>query len=255
MWGDTGRIPIVFDIAKLATDYFKRLELLNDDAIVKKAFIDQMNLKLSWYVANQSLIQTFGSGTRSQTSLNVYTNIKNKFIDRWCITKNNLPKMEFYNNVKTVFQQEKFLEISKPADKRSLFKLRASSHRLNVEVGRYDKNPIPRTERVCKYCVDNLNLKFVDDEKHVIESCPFYNDERHDFVEKLSKIIGPFNTAGLLAEGLGKVFMSTADIRICRAQATYTCKILNKHKELEDKPPPKTKNGTTRTVQFLGPIL
>ena len=166
-----------------------------------------------------------------------------------------MPKLQFYNNVKTVFEQEKFLDISKPADKRSLFRLRASSHRLNVEVGRYSKPPIPRSERICKYCIDNHNLKFADDENHVIESCPFYNDERHDFVEKLSKIIGPFDTAGLLAEGLGKVFMSTTDMRICRAQSAYICKIFIKHKELEDKPPIKTKNGTSHTVRFLGPIL
>ena len=38
-------------------------------------FIDQMNHKLPWYVANQRLIQTFGSGTHSQKSLNIYTNI------------------------------------------------------------------------------------------------------------------------------------------------------------------------------------
>ena len=93
-----------------------------------------------------------------------------------------MPKLDFYNTLKTIFKQEKYLDISEPSHKRSLTKLRASSHRLNIEIGRYGKQPLPREERICKYCELKHNLKVIDDEVHVIENCPLYEDDHRTII-------------------------------------------------------------------------
>ena len=51
-------------------------------------------------------------------------------------------------------------------------KFRLSSHCLEIEVGRY--NRIPREERKCKLCNQNV----CESEYHFLLCCPLYNDLR-----------------------------------------------------------------------------
>ena len=238
VWGDTGRLPIVIEIAKLATDYHDRIASLNDDLIVKKAFMEQKTHQMPWYTACQKIIQKFEAGNYKRTSINVYQHIKNKFIEKWHVEKSNLPKLDFYNTLKRSFNQEKYLDINEHSQKRSLIKLRASSHRLNVEIGRYAKPPTNREDRICKHCETNHNIRVVDDEVHVIENCPLYETERRSTIQRLSNIIGPHETAAILVTGLAKIYKSSDDLRICRLQAKFIKNVFEKHKVLEDKRKP-----------------
>ena len=69
--------------------------------------------------------------------------------------------------------------------RRNITKLRVSSHRLEIEVGRYSKKGkkerVIEEKRLCKHC----NLGHVEDEEHVIMSCPKYDLARKDMLDNL----------------------------------------------------------------------
>ena len=60
----------------------------------------------------------------------------------------------------------------------ALTKLRLSSHDLAIERGRYES--IPRNERICKYCNQNMT----ENEYHFLLVCPLYRDLRHKYFKK-----------------------------------------------------------------------
>ena len=86
---------------------------------------------------------------------------------------------------------EKYLNVNNVNDKKATVKLRGSSHRLNIELGRYksdpktNKPPIARENRICNFCFVNDGIRVVEDEKHVIESCAYYDIGRKAFSESL----------------------------------------------------------------------
>ena len=70
-----------------------------------------------------------------------------------------------------------------PFDKRSaLAKFWISAHSLAIEKGRYSRPRICPEDRICIYCSSNE----VEDESHVLNICTAYDNERKDFINKLS---------------------------------------------------------------------
>ena len=69
--------------------------------------------------------------------------------------------------------------------RKTLVKLRISSHKLRIETGRYDN--IPRDERLCNLC----NCNRIEDETHFLLDCPSFSSIREMFFSKLESKI-PF---------------------------------------------------------------
>ena len=67
----------------------------------------------------------------------------------------------------------------KNPSRKSLVRLRISSHELWIETGRYDK--IPRDERLCSLC----NCNKIEDETHFLLDCPSYSSIRDRFFSKI----------------------------------------------------------------------
>ena len=107
------------------------------------------------------------------------------------------PKLSFYTTVKDNITFEAYLKIENRGIRKSLARLRSSSHRLNVETARYistKKNvaqslhDIKAWKQCCKTCCDNnvellLQQPFaqppiVEDEHHVLTTCPAYHHLR-----------------------------------------------------------------------------
>ena len=62
-------------------------------------------------------------------------------------------KLRTYKLVKTDYRIEPhILYIRNKKHQRALTRLRVSSHKLNIELGRHSRPPIPRDERVCQFC-------------------------------------------------------------------------------------------------------
>lgn len=78
------------------------------------------------------------------------------------------------------FKYQKYLDVLNIMKyRKSLIRLRLSSHRLEVEVGRWAKpNKIPYQNRKCKIC------NVLEDEFHFLLECPLYADLRKRYINK-----------------------------------------------------------------------
>ncbi len=87
-------------------------------------------------------------------------------------------KMKCYATFKNIFKSEAYLDIIGDFSTRSAFaKRRLSAHNLQIEVGRFAKPKIPRSERSCLYC-KSLGSNELEDEIHFTLYCPLYCDEK-----------------------------------------------------------------------------
>ena len=128
--------------------------------------------------------------------------LQNKFHSTWKDTANNSSKLQFYTSVKKDVSFEQYLNIDNHQVRKSVARLRSSSHRLNIETARYQELSSKRGprnkkcdasvskdwDRSCKDCCDkNVELlqqlpfaetPIFEDERHVLATCPTYHNLR-----------------------------------------------------------------------------
>ena len=81
---------------------------------------------------------------------------------------------------------EKYLDVLNIRKYRKAFtKLRVSSHRLNIEVGRHQG--LPRENRICLYCC-NHNINVIEDEYHFVVKCSLYNYLRGKYIPMVKNL-------------------------------------------------------------------
>ena len=179
-WGECGRYPLFYEATKLALDYFEHVKHcfeLSDNSLLSAAFIEQKNLDLPWYVNISKIINKHAHTLkpRSRCSTTISEALREEFVKNWSSAKNQSPKLEFYNEIKTKFEPEKYLTIiTNSSYRKSLTRYRISCHNLFVERGRYENPPILREDRWCLPCYFDRGLKTVENEVHVLTNCPFY---------------------------------------------------------------------------------
>ena len=79
---------------------------------------------------------------------------------------------DFYKDIASFGFQTYFDKLSVRKFRIALTKLRVSSHRLQIEAGRWSKpNSTPRNERLCR-------LNKLEDEFHLLLECTLYNQLR-----------------------------------------------------------------------------
>ena len=95
--------------------------------------------------------------------------------------KCNGNKLRTYRKFKNVFTIEPYLSSIKIQHHRyDLTRFRTSSHKLNIETGRYSRPPTPLENRVCSFCKDSI-----EDEFHLFQ-CNYYSDLRDSCNIKVS---------------------------------------------------------------------
>ena len=95
----------------------------------------------------------------------------------------------------------------------SLAKFRTSSHKLNIEIGRYKGLAVK--ERICNLCNQNL----VEDECHMFSKCSAFSDLRLNIFQKLSSICQNF--ISLNDEDKFVWAMSNPEPDICKLVAKF----------------------------------
>ena len=187
-WGDTGRYPLFFETTKLAIDYFERVQECyetGDSSLLADAFHEQKTLGLQWYSNLSDLISKHTKSTltaphsRTRTSTSITELIRREFVKYWELSKNDSPKLEFYNNIKSKFEPEKYLfYTNNPLHRKNVTKIRISAHNLYVERGRYETPLIQREDRWCVFCHKTTGTKLIEDELHVLTVCKMYDQIR-----------------------------------------------------------------------------
>ena len=102
-----------------------------------------------------------------------------QFIQNWNGRINNSSRALFYSKICS-FQFQEYLSIFNCAKHcTAMTRLRVSSHRLQIEAGRWHKpNKIPRENRTCVTC------NILEDEYHFILECATYAELRKRYINK-----------------------------------------------------------------------
>ena len=67
-------------------------------------------------------------------------------------------------------------------------KIKVSNHKLMIELGWYQRDHIPRENRLCPLC----KSKQVEDESHFLFQCSRYSFQRETFLNGINEIIPDF---------------------------------------------------------------
>ena len=174
--------------------YWIKLLSLEDTSIPKKIYTllkndAENNISYNgsnWAFQVKSLLDELGLTYiwLQQTEMRIpFSLIKQRILDSfkqsWYGTINNSNRLLLYSRYKHDFEQEKYLDfIQENKFRTALTKFRLSAHDLAIERGRYES--IPRNERICKYCNQNMT----ENEYHFLLVCPLYRELRHKYFKK-----------------------------------------------------------------------
>ena len=162
-------------------------------ALVRHVVKEQENLNLDWFSKLQALktglmnkySRSFNHLSRIRFGLKVW------FEEVWNRTRVLNRKLGFYNKVKESFGPELYLSLKLGYfENKRVAQLRSSSHQYHIETGRHGQNREIVVNLICTTCSKNdddtvtllAELPFIDpiveDETHVIQTCPLYEDLR-----------------------------------------------------------------------------
>ena len=132
--------------------------------------------------------------------------VQNVFASTWysvICNQDKHPLLRTYKLIKSAYQMEPYLFLVQDVRYRnSITKLRASSHALQIERGRYTRPKTPVENRLCPVC------KTVEDEEHFLLNCKINSNLRVDFTDKMGTREPMFNN---LSDKEKFVFLLTND--------------------------------------------
>ena len=203
-YGDTGRLPWTLTVLPQCIRYYLRASTAvegNVNTLLYHTFQEQKELNLSWYHTWSSIIScsTIAKPDLSPVQA-TYKHLHDTFINHWSSELLSQSKMSFYVGVKHEFREEQYLNLSSRTHRINIAKLRASSHDLRIERGRYTKSRDSRALKACRHCcnynmlVGLIELPFSTDpiletEEHVLTECPKYHQLRSNLSDNLKSLI------------------------------------------------------------------
>ena len=171
---------------------------LEGTSLVKSAYEEAFKYKhdSNTYLGKVSaVLDKYGTNIDGVNWYELQGEMKQKFEEMWSniLNKNSENgftgnKLRFYRTLKTKFEYEQYLNVlTNPQQRAMVTRLRTSSHKLNIEVGRHRN--IPVNERKCQQC----DLNQVEDEHHFIFKCSKYENHRREFMTQCQMVTNNFN--------------------------------------------------------------
>lgn len=218
IWGDTGRLPLALSQIKHVFQYAWRLcDMVKSDSpsLARFAFEEQCNLQLPWFRHLTGMYELctgkkFDLDEQRLSPAALNADLTKAFIHTWEEARVSNRKLQFYNAIKTEFGLEAYLWPSLRIDSKEVKRvaqLRSSSHGYGVETGRWADKRHSTTARLCPSCCDLKSVELiselpffdpiVENEEHVLRTCPAYQD--------LRLRISPTNKTILFSE-IGQMF-------------------------------------------------
>lgn len=203
---EVGRFPLYYDIIKSILRYWFRLENISTEFILlKDAYICSQNLdshkKWSWYTFVTNLLKSLGIDiSKRSCKKSTFTNLiekhlRSKLIENWHVQRNEKldGKLSTYLKLKNNFCFENYLNCVKDCNhRRALSRFRISTHRLQIETGRFTNTP--RSQRICQKCSSGD----IEDEIHFLCSCQFFEEKRTDLFNLVSSKYHNFSNLNTL---------------------------------------------------------
>ena len=175
--GETGEIPLLIEAYRRMINFWHRIRALPDETLVKKALLESTNIRSNWIRTIEKLLNVFEIQfyeNKAKFKSNNKQTCHLKYKEYW---GNNLvnvdtPRLYFYKSLKNSFGYELYLDMNNFHWRKSISKLRCSSHILQIEKGRHTNQP--REERICKLC----DKGEIETEDHLLLTCSRYNTLR-----------------------------------------------------------------------------
>lgn len=195
--GELGLYGLLITSLVQSAKYWLRLGSFDKSSIVYDSYLYSYSIHSNnnWAGYIKKLLVSFDQqeGWNNQGSLYptkltrlLKDSLCSKFSEDWCVSI-GLSNTDHKDNTKTklrtykLFKKDLTLEnylicIRSFKLRREFTKLRTSTHNLHIETGRHCKPKKPVDLRLCHLC----DLEAVENEKHFLLDCPFYESERNE---------------------------------------------------------------------------
>ena len=195
---ELGRYPFYIDIIKAMLKYWYRLENLDQHSLLYDALECSKTIEggnNSWYNCIKKFSELLNvplscSSTMKRTTFikKLSKALKQKYLEEWYSLRKqcSVGKLDTYTKIKCNFGFEKYLNSENFALRRDITRFRISSHRLNIEIGRYAR--MDRADRLCTKC----SLGVLGDEIHFLLACPTFNCDREPLINLANGKCGNF---------------------------------------------------------------
>lgn len=228
-YGELGRYPLYIDMVIALIRYWLRLNKESvTDNLLKDALQDNYDmmqtnrncwLNCVYMILKEFNLLAFFHNPQSMTKRHIFDIkklLQKQFVKCWSAELNKSDKLRTYRQFKSMFMLEKYLKhVSVDADRRNLSRFRTSSHRLQIEFGRYTVPKTAVSDRLCTQC----SLKAVEDEQHCLLICPKYDTQRSLLIDNFLS-----DNHNITNQSINTKFtwlMSNEDVSLCQSLAKF----------------------------------
>ena len=189
---ELGMLPLTFYASKMAVKNWGRIHLNKANSLLIASYNYATRKELPWVTsiksifANNGLLETYLSYVNSEegkvpSAANIlFKRLADQFNQTSMENIKESSKLKTLSLLKHEVGREPYLtEITNPRHRQDMTKLRLSSHRLEIERGRYTKTP--PEERICTYCKFK-DINVVEDEAHFLLDCPMSRELRDKYL-------------------------------------------------------------------------
>ena len=170
VYGETAVIPLSLKGYEMLLNFWYRTTNLDNNTLVKKALVENINLRTNWLQTIENLIRHLNLCDKIDAAgkfkISTHDTMQIKFKAWWKETLNsNNERLNFYRTVKNDFSMERYLHLPDFGQRKQITKLRCSDHQLEIEKGRHKRpEKTPRELRVCRLC----DINSIETEEHFL---------------------------------------------------------------------------------------
>lgn len=194
IYGELGRTTYLIKRYCIIIKYWFKILSADENKYIKQVYklmvrdIDLLVNKVNWASLVRHLLMSLGFyevwlnqgvGNYAGFISILKQRLTDNFIQNWTNRLENSSRALFYRSIAS-FQFQPYLDhINIQKVSQSLSKLRMSSHRLEIEAGRWARpTSLPIDQRKCFMC------QVVEDEYHFVIECHLYSDLRQKYISK-----------------------------------------------------------------------
>ena len=192
---ELGMTPIRNCALKLVVKNWERIEKGQANLLLKRSHAYAKDNSLLWVSNIKKLFATNGmlkeylekvseteDNRKGPLAKKLHKRLTDQFHQLSFSVIHSSSKMKTLNLLKTIPGTESYLsDVTNSKHRCALTKLRLSSHRLEIETGRYTRPKTDAEKRYCFYC-KFLGKEVVEDEIHFLITCPMYDEIRESLL-------------------------------------------------------------------------
>ena len=194
VYGETGRINFQNRRFIIIIRYWLKLCATDDAKYIKSVYYMLKNdsetraHKKNWVTHVRDLLSSLGFyevwlaqgvGDSGHFMKLFKQRISDTFIQKWDSEVKDSSRALFYRTFSSFELQPYLKVITVPKFRIALSKLRMSSHRLEIEYGRWSKpSSVPLNDRLCRHC------GVLEDEYHFVIECKLYKELRNKYIKQ-----------------------------------------------------------------------